>query len=237
MKFYDVNGLEIEKEQFVKIYGDSYFIGRKRIVKGVVQNSEFAEKEIEKILCEGIKTPTDVVHILAWKIGKLRHRDCETEKKFVYHSDWKNAENMNVKIRKREFDIDGFSSYILENLECIEKLYKKEPQLALNKLKEGSVDGIGTVYMITMLYFISKKKCPIYDRFAMKAIEAIVNDVKPGNFIKDIQLPDKNSKEFKNIMKCKMKEYIDNLKVVFGDDYQNRDVDRALWVYGHMFSK
>lgn len=144
---------------------------------------------------------------------------------------------MNVKIRKREFDIDGFSSYILENLECIEKLYKKEPQLALNKLKEGSVDGIGTVYMITMLYFISKKKCPIYDRFAMKAIEAIVNDVKLGNFIKDIQLPDKNSKEFKNIMKCKMKEYIDNLKVVFGDDYQNRDVDRALWVYGHMFSK
>lgn len=55
MKFYDVNGLEIEKEQFVKIYGDSYFIGRKRIVKGVVQNSEFAEKEIEKFYARASK--------------------------------------------------------------------------------------------------------------------------------------------------------------------------------------
>lgn len=81
MKFYDVNGLEISREQFVKSYGDSYFIGNKRIVKGVVQNSKYAEKEIEKILCNGVKTPADVVHILAWKIGKLKHYECENEKK------------------------------------------------------------------------------------------------------------------------------------------------------------
>lgn len=70
MKFYDINGTEICKEQFVKIYGDSYFIGNKRIVNGVGQNSRYAEEEIEKVLKYGIKTPIDVVHILAWKTGK-----------------------------------------------------------------------------------------------------------------------------------------------------------------------
>lgn len=237
MKFYDVNGLEISKEQFVKNYGNSYFIGNKRIVKGVGQNSRYTEEEIEKILNDGIKTHIDVVHILAWKIGKLKHYECEQENKFVYHKDWENAEKMEVKIRNNKFDIRGFSEYILENAECIEKLYEKDSQSALNKLNEGSVKGIGTVYLITMLYFITKRECPIYDRFAMKAIEAIINDVKPGSVIKEKQLPDKTSKKFNKIMENEMKEYICSLKDVFGTDYKDRNVDRALWVYGHMFSK
>lgn len=237
MKFYDVNGTEISKEQFVTIYGDSYFIGNERIVNRVVQNSRYIEEKIEQILCDGIKTPIDVVHILAWKIGKLKHYECENENKFVYHKDWKNAENMDVKIRNKKFDIRVFSDYIAENIDCIESLYKKNPQSALNKLNEGSVEGIGPVYLITMLYFITKRECPIYDRFAMKAIEAIVNDAKPGSDIKEKQLPDKNSKKFGKIMETEMKEYIDDLKDIFGNDYKDRNVDRALWVYGHMFKK
>lgn len=163
--------------------------------------------------------------------------NAKMKKKFVYHKDWENAENMDVKLRNKKFDIRVFSDYIMENIECIESLYRKDPQSALNKLNEGSVKGIGTVYLITFLYFISRKECPIYDRFAMKAIKAIVTDEKPGGVIKEDQLPDKNSKKFGKIMEIEMEKYINCLKYVFGNAYKDRNVDRALWVYGHMFSK
>lgn len=235
MKFYDVNGAEISREQFVKIYGDSYFIGNERIVNGVVQNSRHIEEEIEKLLCNGIRKPIDVIHILSWKIGKLKHYECDEKKKFVYHSDWINAEKMNVMRYGKNFEIKKFSNFVIDNLDYMESMCHCNPQRVLNKLREGSVSGIGTVYLITMLYFISKKEYPIYDRFAMKAVEAIVNNIEPGNTIRELQLPDKNSKKFDEIMETGMKKYIDNLKDVFGVDYNNRNVDRALWVYGHMF--
>lgn len=235
MEFYDVNGLKISAEQFIKIYGDSYFIGNKRVVKGVGQNSIFAENEIDKILREGIKNPKDIVHILAWKIGKLKHYECDKNEKFVYHKDWENAENMDVNRYGKKFEMKRFCDFVMENLSYMETECANKPQLVLNKLNEGSVNGIGTVYLITMLYFISKNKYPIYDRFAMKAIEAIVNDIKPGIIINEIQLPDKSSKKFNEIMDCEMNKYIKDLESVFGADSRKRKVDRALWVYGHMF--
>ena len=33
------------------------------------------------------------------------------------------------------------------------------------------------------------------------------------------------------------KDIAKRAKAVFGSDYKDRDVDRALWVYGHMFKK
>ena len=129
------------------------------------------------------------------------------------------------------------SSYISKNIESLEKEVSEAPQNVLCKLREQSVKGIGTVYLITLMYFISRGSYPIYDRFAKKAIDAIVNEVKPGGVIKERQLPDKTSEKFCKIMKNEMKEYICNLEAVFGSDYKDRDVDRALWVYGHMFKK
>ena len=239
MKFYDINGTEICKEQFVKIYGDSYFIGNKRIVNGVGQNSRYAEEEIEKVLKYGIKTPIDVVHILAWKTGKIKHYESEKKREFVYAKDWSNAETSGKVLRPRigECDINKISSYISKNIESLEKEVSEAPQNVLCKLREQSVKGIGTVYLITLMYFISRGSYPIYDRFAKKAIDAIVNEVKPGGVIKERQLPDKTSEKFCKIMKNEMKEYMCNLEAVFGSDYKDRDVDRALWVYGHMFKK
>ena len=238
MKFYDINGTEICKEQFVKIYGDSYFIGNKRIVNGVGQNSRYTEEEIERILKDGIKTSVDVVHILAWKIGKIKHYESEKKREFVYAKDWDKAES-SCKVYRygREFDIYKISSYISKNIGDLEKEVSESPQNVLCKLREQSVKGIGTVYLITLMYFISRGAYPIYDRFAKKAIDAIVNDVKPGGVIKEVQLPDKTRAKFCKIMENEMKEYMCNLEAVFGTDYKNRDVDRALWVYGHMFKK
>ena len=196
-------------------------------------------RKIEKVLKYGIKTPIDVVHILAWKTGKTKHYESEKKREFVYAKDWSNAETSGKVFRPRigECDINKISSYISKNIESLEKEVSEAPQNVLCKLREQSVKGIGTVYLITLMYFISRGSYPIYDRFAKKAIDAIVNEVKPGGVIKERQLPDKTSEKFCKIMKNEMKEYICNLEAVFGSDYKDRDVDRALWVYGHMFKK
>ena len=77
MQFFDELGNKISKEKFISIYSKSYFINEKRLVKGVSQNSSYAESEIEKILKNGIKTELDIVHILAWKIGKINHKKAQ----------------------------------------------------------------------------------------------------------------------------------------------------------------
>ena len=47
---------------------------------------------------------------------------------------------------------------------------KSEPQEVINELKNNSPNGIGTVYLITLLFFISRGEYPIYDRFVKIAI-------------------------------------------------------------------
>ena len=60
----------------------------------------------------------------------------------------------------------------------------------LHELKDYSLDGIGSVYLITFLYFITRGEVPIYDMFAMMALDAIYPDnensyIKLGSYIKE----------------------------------------------------
>ena len=111
---------------------------------------------------------------------------------------------------------------------------------------KNEVRGIGSVYLITMLYFVSGGEYPIYDQFAAMALDAIKNGKKPGSTIQIKDLPDKKSKSFLNLLdnpNSVYSSYIKNLEelseLFYGnkDGYQNdRRLDRALWVYGHLFN-
>lgn len=237
MKFYTLDNTELSKNDFIKTYSKSYFLNTQRLVPKTSQNSVFAENEMALLLKNGIKTDADVMHILAWKIGKINHKDTDKKQKFEYHKDWQFAEQLNVKRYGKHFDVKEFINYITSNIDFLEKTAKNDPQEVLNLLNKNSPAGIGTVYLITLLYFISKGTYPIYDRFAMKAIDAILNEVTPGNPINYKELPGKNNKQFGKIMDDNMREYICKLEKVFGTEYQiDRDIDRALWVYGHLFT-
>lgn len=113
-------------------------------------------------------------------------------------------------------------------------------ELALDELRKQPRQGIGAVYLITLLYFVTNHqypgKCPIYDRFAMSALLAIKNNKKISDDVKCGELSDKNIKNFPKLVGEKMKQYIGLIDDIFGEEYNaNRDIDRALWVYGHLF--
>lgn len=63
--------------RFVEEYAKEYFCDgeRAKVVQEkkcrLLRSSRYPEKEIERILSEGIKNAEDVVHILAWKTGKI----------------------------------------------------------------------------------------------------------------------------------------------------------------------
>lgn len=239
MKFYDLNGNEIEKKEFIELYSKSYYLDEPR-VKRVSQNSRYIEDYIDELLFDrGISCPKDVIEILAWKIGKIKHRDSQNAQRFVYSKDWANVESFHVNRYGKELDLSGFVEYIATNIENLTSKAQSDPQGVLNELKENAQapKGIGTVYLITLLYFISKGKYPIYDRFAMMAVDAIIKDKKPGETVKYTELPDKNSFQFNQVFGLCQNEYIDKIEKIFGHDYlESRDIDRALWVYGHLFN-
>ena len=236
MRFYDTSKKEVSSDDFVSMYADSYYIGNEKLCKRAPQSSTYTEQEIDCILCEGIKTPLDVVHILAWKIGKIKHKD--STDRFVYAKDWVGAESFKVYRYKKEFDIKTVSCHISDNIERLEAQAETDPQGVLNELKDLGTDGIGTVYLVTLLYFISRGKYPIYDRFAKIAVDAIIGDKRPGEAIVYKDLPDKKSKAFDTLYDEYLLDYSRNLYSIFKDEYkENRDIDRALWVYGHCFSQ
>lgn len=236
MKFFSVSGCEISRDDFVSLYGTSYYIGNEKIVPGISRSSRFVEGEIDRLLREGIKSKLDIVHILAWKIGKVKHP--KSDSKFVYAKDWKDAEKYKATRYGKTFEIENMAGYVADNITMLKEKAEQDPQSVLFDLKNVGVAGLGSVYLITLLYFISGGKYPIYDRFAAMAVDAIRDEKLPGEEVRYHYLPDKNSKSFDTIMQDHMIPYIQKLNEIFGNSYQdNRNIDRALWVYGHLFKQ
>ena len=275
-KFYDKDGNELSRENFIAYYNERYFIGTDKVCykiaaenqRAVGKNSEFAEKLIEEILEKDPQdfSDSDVALILAWKIGKIAHAETEKKQKLILHThtrnkedseNWRDAlgdytvstgtfENWNGEPVKRYggsrtimLDIKKIAAYLREHgAELNDLIGADKIEKALNQLIRENWQGIGPVYLITLLYFATNHQhpgaCPIYDRFAMRAVLAIRDKTRPGGVVECGELPDKSSKNCANVVAKQMKKYKDRLREVFGGQY-NRDIDRALWVYGHLF--
>lgn len=233
----------MSKEEFVAKYCPIYFTGQKNLTH---MNSSFAENRIENILYGGIENVSDVVDILAWKLGKINHRKSDNERMIRYSSDCECDDNGNLKsltLYGEVCNIEEFAKYIVEKQGTLKKKLDSDPggdqgaQCVLNTMKDNldpknkSVKNrIGTVCLITLLYFLSQGKYPIYDRFAKIAIDALCGSDLPVHYK---PLPGKTEKGFDRVIEIYNKEYVSKLRIVFGDAYNCRQVDRALWVYGH----
>lgn len=137
----------------------------------------------------------------------------------------------------KKIDCSNLANVILTNHDLwIDFIRKDNPQAILDILAKEAPEGIGTVYFITLLYFISLSEYPIYDQFAKKAIDAIKTGTKPNITISYKELPDRNNSDFSKVGET-LKTFKNDIKEIFGyENYKaSRDIDRALWVYGHLF--
>ncbi len=252
--YYDIKSYEKqagkgEMEDFIKGYSKCYLLENGSSLPGFEQSRKWIEKDIEKLLYEKEKyEPADAVHILAWKMGRIDHKKSAIENIYLFTGgdSWSDKEEYKAKNRSGEFDVQ----YIIDNVQKTQDNYptkekfvdwiKNDSFEALKCLsKDFGVKGIGSVYIITLLFFLSGGEFPIYDEFAMRALLAIDLGKKPGEEVKSYNLPDKGTRGFYSLIENKdsvYNKYINLLEKYFGDEYKTRrEIDQALWVYGHYF--
>lgn len=241
---------KFSKKAFVQTYEKSYYLLSKDnefYIPKVSVNSGVAEKNIQSILDNGISDKEDVNRILAWKIGGIDHKKSRNHIEFF--DKWKGEkEDGKTIIKARYFKCEEsafkkFCERLSDRAIEIERTFHSGDgglENALSKIisvidgedKDESVPGLGPVYILTILYFITKNESPIFDRFAYTAVKAIYNGVTPDK----IWYENPSSKNVKDIIRV-IDEYKWYLTQVFGSEKIIREEDRALWVYGHLFNK
>lgn len=270
--FYEED-LYVDKKEFVNIYKDYYFIpdnkedGTKfgktkdeNCPKSIIQSPSWIEKEIMSIMGREWKKE-DVYKILAWKTGNIDYTESINKKEIKYKTGWA-IDSFSISLRKSKMlngEFKDFANFVAEqNNSVIYETDKKPEQIWRNIINyvqdhPNNAVGIGPVYLITFLFFITQGEYPIYDRFAMAALLSFELNCDKFNLIPDHTrmkigyLPDKNSKAISNLLSDDNNIYAEYLKLLnkyFGDDWKAdkkktleevRNIDRALWVYGHYF--
>lgn len=179
--------------------------------------------------------------VVAWKAGRLV--EAKDDIKYIPQtSKEKNYLNGYGKPIKKE-ELDKYLKFVNEEYKKIEN--KSDFSCVYNSLvSEKNVPrNFGSVYIINLIYFKSKGTFPIYDKFAHKAVKALHMNKSPH----EIFVGDAPGKYEVNKVVNMYQEYVWLLDEVFpegqkqigitGDEnqevYISRELDRALWVYGH----
>ena len=174
---------------------------------------------------------------LAWKAGKISFKNGELSTAgFEKDTDFINGYGR--KIPMNEFE-DYYNSLNQENQDQIIKFVKeKDWKNAYDVLNKSPATNIGPVYNINTLFFLTKGKAPIYDAFSHKAVKSLLLGIAPSEVYLGAN-PDKKETEKVVLM---YREYMLLLKMLFpneiheeenDDMFISRELDRALWVYGH----
>lgn len=215
MNVYSKEWFVKNKERFERIY-----FRNDDCIKGIsIPLNNRTPVSIEKKADEHEKNGEIDLWIAAWKMGRL-----DDNGQIVYT----NSGNILNGYGK---EINGLDDYI-QSIDCnrIQKSIENgDYETAFCELAKNSPANFGTVYIITLMHFISKGEIPIYDKFAHKAIKAIF----AAEEVKNIYVGDAPAKKNSNAAVNMLKEYMWLLKNVFGKSHIDRQTDRALWVYGH----
>ena len=204
---------EYDAEKFIRCYGGIYYL----------LNDYTLEQEIDGILKNGIHSREEAVRVLQWKFGNPKPAEEENGRIYVYNT------------YGSRLDVTALVE-IMTELAQAENLNDREIWDALSAL---DVRGFGAVYMVNVLYFLTKGSQPIFDKFAYAGLFALLNGLLPGETATVRSLPNKGTPEYRRLVKNARDvywQYRDELYRTFGARYfESRDVDRALWTYGHLF--
>lgn len=236
MTFYNKKNKKITQEEWIEEFEPYYFLGGPtydRSINRGKQGSKFVEDEIEKILKNGLEA-NDIPFVIAWKIGAIDHKMSELGQKIVFLKNF--DETLEFPDRYGIIRAKKIIDYCKTNFDYLSKLgdeaknseFKAEELFNNLKHNVGEKKRFGIVKLLALLYFFTQRHWPIYDQFVHKAVNAIISDTKPDEHI--------NYTSFNDFGEYR-KKYVEKNKEIFGRQDIGRDIDRALWVYGHFFNK
>lgn len=124
----------------------------------------------------------------------------------------------------------------------------------MKRKNNKAVENVGSTYMLTFLFFKTRGRVPIYDRFVNRALNALLEDMIPGTEVGDLGTcvfdTSNCTKLFNNYQEL-IEKALDGtgrrLSIIDNKHFSEnsvpdmkaikavRSLDRALWVYGHKF--
>lgn len=225
MTFYNTNNQVISQAEWIKKFQPYYYLGGPTYGRRITrrnQGSKFVEEKIEKIMEKGL-SQGDIPLIIAWKIGAIDHRASEDQQAIVYRNNF-NTEFIYQIPARRLINAKNIINYCQENFDNL--INNVNVEESFNNLLQSRGEGIGQVYCLSLIYFFTQGKWPIYDRYAHIALDAILLNKQPDELIQYRQI---------NSWQNYCEKYVNNVKAVFGSQNISRDIDRSLWVYGHFY--
>ena len=221
--FHGKDGLEEFRNSCLKNYLD-------------ISNLSRTDYNAEERIMELLTTSTFNETALAWKAGRVI---------------WQNNQLKTNNFDKGDYYINGLGGHIdkYDFQEYCKEIESKKDQInrfvdegnwekAYKAVAENSPKNMGPVYNINTLFFITGGKAPIYDAFAHKAVKALLFGIPPKEVYlgnnpgkKEIDKTVAMYKEYLLLLRMVFKEYFNGKKKT--DVYIPRELDRALWVYGH----
>lgn len=228
------NEVKISDKQvdyFISRYEPLYYendINRKDVPK--LNTTEYeVEKYIESKLAYGIVD----TYVVVWKTGRLKKEDIDNNE-FLIKNDYVNGYGKKIKRNELELFFSKLKKSEIQRIfDVSDTLTREILEKSYNLVKENSPENFGSVYLINILFFLSKGKIPIYDKYAHMAVKALFFGEAPSNIYVGAP-PDKNNTQKVINM---LSEYMWYLNKLFGTFSITSSLDRALWVYGHSNSR
>jgi len=237
MTFFDEHGEKISGPEWVQKYKAYYFLGGPTW-KGVNRRNQ-SSPFIEDLVCSLLDRPgpllqSDLILLMAWKMGLIDHSSSDVLRKVTYKHNFDTT-----LISHGQFGALNFSKsipYLAANMPAIVQSLNQRPEYLVDWVRgpHPELEGFGITYILTVQFFLTHGKGPIYDKFAHMAAVAIHQGLHPGSQIKWQQIQDWSGyQHYVNLLKpisaaCSQAGSSSLMSVP-------RPVDRALWVYGHFF--
>ncbi len=237
-----------------KIYVDGEKIVRINGTKKAVE-----DKIISILNHTGEKTVLDVKYIMAWKVGAIdMKKSDEICIRYRAELDWGEDREIKDEVCRPQYTNDkfylkGLTEFVCENgrdiefkgIETTEVLDFITAYCDEKAKKSQRLSSVGIVYMITLLHFLTCGAVPIYDKYVHIALKAILWDKRPGEPVYYAGPADNQKVTVLGLLD----EYMRLIDAVLdGSAYKIyrkcsdediekiRKLDRALWVYGHLFN-
>ncbi len=234
----------IENENFSNEYAAFFFhninlleqayFGKKK-VKGIsIKNSVDRKYEDDEIVKKRLEKGIIDEWVVAWKAGRIKNSKIE-----MLDGNYLNGYGRQMDKEKT----DCFLQAVSENCKDIEWINAKDPKWIIDnfsKIYKKVIDSapipdfFGAVYIINLIFFMSGGILPIYDKFAHKALKALLMGKRPCEVYVGPAPEDKRNVDEVSAMYM---EYLWLLEKTMGKHSIDRKTDRALWVFGHADSE
>lgn len=173
---------------FIKTFGDFYFdsdslpdgykeLPEKLGIKKLNTTNYDAEKGVMKLLGEGIFNEFS----LAWKAGKIecKYANLKPDDSFI-KDDCYIISHYGGRGKIKKVAFENYCRTLNKNKGAInENVTNGKWKEAYELAKSEVPDNLGPVHIINALFFITKGKAPIYDKYAHKAAKALLLDISP----------------------------------------------------------